>query len=82
MESSRRDLLNDVAELRYILKNNQITYYLRFGFTPKTSTAFPTTGVLFLLRIGRNHPNRSTLKNPVQNYHFRKFEIFFFFIEP
>jgi len=38
MESSRRALLNDVAELRPILKNNQNTYH-PYGFTPKT--AFP-----------------------------------------
>jgi len=36
MESSRRDLSNDVAEHGPILKNNQNTYHSRFGFTPKT----------------------------------------------
>jgi len=41
MESSRRDLLNDVAEHKSILKDNQNTYYPRFSFTPKTDIAFP-----------------------------------------
>jgi len=36
MESSRRDLLNNVAEHRSILKNNQTTYYPRLSFTPKS----------------------------------------------
>jgi len=36
MESSRRDLLNGMAEHGPILKNNQNTYHPRFGFTPKT----------------------------------------------
>jgi len=49
MESSRRDLLNDMAERSFILKNNQNTYYARFGFTPKTGIEFPKTGFLFLL---------------------------------
>ena len=35
MESSRRDLLNDMAEHRPISKNNQNMNHLRFGFTPK-----------------------------------------------
>ena len=48
--SSRRDLLNDMAEHRFILKNSQNTYYPRFS-TPKTGIAFPKTGVLFLLWI-------------------------------
>jgi len=34
MESSRRDLSNDVAEHRHTLKNNQNTYYPRFSFIP------------------------------------------------
>ena len=38
MESSRRDLLNDMAEHRSILKNNQNTYYPGFSFTPETGT--------------------------------------------
>ena len=33
MESSRRDLLNDMAEHRSIYKNNQNTWYPRFIFT-------------------------------------------------
>ena len=35
MESSRRDLWNDVADYRPILKNNQNTYHPSFDFTPK-----------------------------------------------
>jgi len=49
VESSRRDLLIDVAEHRSILKNDQNKFYPRFSFTPKTGIAFPKTGVLFLL---------------------------------
>jgi len=41
MKSSRRDFSNDVGKHRSILKNNQNTYYPRFGFTPKTGIAFP-----------------------------------------
>jgi len=51
MESSRRDLLNDMAERRSILKNIQNTYYPRFGFTPNTGIELPETVVLFLLCI-------------------------------
>ena len=47
MESSRRDSLNDMDEHRPILKNNQNTYYPRFGFTPKRGMAFPKTGFCF-----------------------------------
>jgi len=47
MESSRRHLLNDVAELRSMLKNNENTFYPRFSVTRKTGVAFPKTGVLF-----------------------------------
>ena len=36
MESSRRGLLNDMAEHRSILKNDQNTYYSVFSFAPKT----------------------------------------------
>jgi len=43
MESSRRDVLNDIAEHKPILKDNQYTYYPRFGFTPKIGIAFPET---------------------------------------
>jgi len=46
MESSRRDLFNDVADHESILKNNQNTYYPRFSFTPKTGMT-PKTIVLF-----------------------------------
>jgi len=41
MESSHRDLLNDI----------QNTRYPRFSFTPKTGVKLPTTGVSFLLWI-------------------------------
>jgi len=44
MESSRRDLSNDMAEHRSILKKYQNTYYPRFGVTPM---AFPKTGFYF-----------------------------------
>jgi len=47
MESSCRDLFNDMADLSPILKNNQNTYHPRFGFTPKTGTALPKTGFCF-----------------------------------
>jgi len=49
MESSRRDLLNDVAEYRSVLKTDQNTYNARFSFTPKTGIELPKTGVSFLL---------------------------------
>jgi len=45
MDSSRRDLLYDVAEHRSILKNNQ-NYP---SFTPRTGIKLPKTGVLFLV---------------------------------
>jgi len=48
MENSRRDLLNDVAEHRSILKNNQNTFNPRFSFTPKAGIAFPKTSVFSL----------------------------------
>ena len=51
MESSRRDLLNDMAEHTPILKNNQNTHHPRLGFTLKTGIAFPKTGFFFLLRF-------------------------------
>jgi len=51
MESSRRDLLNDVPERSSILINNQNTHYPRFGFTPKTDIELPKTGVSLLLCI-------------------------------
>ena len=64
MERSRRDLLNDMAEHRPILKNNQNTYHPRFGSTPKTSIAFPKTLVLFLLwRRRRNTGGERYLLN-------------------
>jgi len=45
MESFRRDLLNDVAEHKFILKNYQIMYHPRFGSTLKAGIAFPATDV-------------------------------------
>ena len=45
MESFRRDLSNDMAEHRRILKKSQNARYPRFIFTPKTGIAFPKTGV-------------------------------------
>jgi len=47
MESSRRDLLNDMAEHRATLKNNENTYNPCFGFTSKTGIAFSKTGFCF-----------------------------------
>ena len=41
MESSRHNLLNDMAVHTPIFKNNLITYHPGFGFTPKTGSAFP-----------------------------------------
>jgi len=54
MKSSRRDLLNDTAEHRPILKNNQNTYYPRFGFTPIKGIAFPKTGFVFTWNLSWN----------------------------
>jgi len=50
MESSRRDLVNDLAEHRSILRNNQNTYP-RFGFTPKMGLALPETGFCFYCEL-------------------------------
>jgi len=47
MESSRRDVLNDVAEHRFILKNNQNTCYPCFSFENRYSA--PQNGVLCIL---------------------------------
>jgi len=47
MESSRRDLFNDMAERRPIMKNHRNTYDHRFGFTPKTGIAFSKSGFCF-----------------------------------
>jgi len=44
MGSFHRELLNDMAERRPILKNKLITYHLRFGFTLKTGIAFSKAG--------------------------------------
>jgi len=48
IESSRRDLLNNMIEHRPILKNNQNMYHPNFGFTPRTGIVSPKR-VLFLL---------------------------------
>jgi len=53
MESSRQDLLNDMAEYGPILKSSQDTKHHRFGFTPKTDITFPKTG-LFLQCMPRS----------------------------
>jgi len=45
MGGSRREILNDMAELRPILKNN--THHPRFGSTPNTGAVFPKTGFCF-----------------------------------
>jgi len=46
-ESSLRALLNDVAELKSILKYDQNSYDPRFSFIPKTGIKLPKTGVSF-----------------------------------
>jgi len=46
MESSRRDLWNDMAEHRPILKNNQNTH---LPFTPKRGVELPKAGALISL---------------------------------
>ena len=66
MESYRRDLSNDMAEHRPILKNNQNTCNLRFNFTRKTVIAFPKTDVLFLLRYFEME-GASRLSTPGEN---------------
>jgi len=63
VKSSRRDLSNDMAEHRPILKNNQNTYYPRFSFTPKTGIAFPKKGVSFLLWWYSSYTTVSLKKN-------------------
>jgi len=62
MESSRRDHLNDMAEHRPILKNNQNTYQTRLGFITRN-------GVLFLLcREGsRNFDIKDHKKNQIKS---------------
>jgi len=45
---SRRELSIDVAEHRFTLKININTQYPRFSFIPKTGTAFPKTGFVFV----------------------------------
>jgi len=67
MESSRRDLLNNMVQHKPILKNNQNMQHPRFSFPPKTGVAFSKTGVLFLLcscpdlQIALIQPLRTTL---------------------
>ena len=53
MKSSRRDIFNDVADHRSILKNKQNTNSPRFSFTPKTDTELPEKGVMCLINV--NH---------------------------
>jgi len=50
MESSRRDLLKDMAEHRPILKSNQNTYHPRFGSHPKQVQHSPKRGFVFTVR--------------------------------
>jgi len=47
MESSRRDVSNDMAEHRPILKNKQNTLYPLFSFTPKTGIVVPKASDCF-----------------------------------
>ena len=51
MESSRRDLLNDMAEHRPILKNNRNTHQVSH---PKPIYSIPQNGV-FVFTVYRNH---------------------------
>jgi len=51
MESSRRDLWNDMDEHMPFLKNNQNTYHPRFGSTPKSGMAFPKKGGFVFSKI-------------------------------
>jgi len=44
MESSRRDLLNDMAKHKPILKNYQNTYHPRYAVSPKTRSSIPQHG--------------------------------------
>jgi len=64
MESSRRDLLNHMAEPEHvtILENNQNTYHPFFDFTPKTGMAFPKTKVLFFMGKGPYHQVETTFR--------------------
>jgi len=47
MESTSRDLSNDMAEQMPILKNNLETYHFNIGFTLKTGIAFLKTRFCF-----------------------------------
>jgi len=47
MESSRRDLIIDMAVDKFIFKNNQITLCPCFNFILKTGVRLPTTWVSF-----------------------------------
>jgi len=73
MESSRRDLLNDMAEHRRILQSNKNTYLHRFGFIPKTGVAFPKTGFCFYCDLAITQTNQFAnievyiLMNPNKN---------------
>jgi len=50
MESSRRDLLNDMTQYRFIWKNNKNKCYPRFRSpSPPKGIVLPKTGVSFLL---------------------------------
>jgi len=47
MESSHKDLLNDMAEHQSILKSTQNTYYARDSFTPLTGKNFLDKCIIF-----------------------------------
>ena len=61
MESSRRDLSNDMAEHGPILKNNLNAYNPRFGLTQNTGMASPKTGDSFL----QSYMAKSHFKNVI-----------------
>jgi len=55
MESSRRDLSNDMAEHRPILKNNRNTYHPRFvPPPPKKGKVFPKTAFCFYCEVKKS----------------------------
>ena len=56
MAISRRDLLNDMAEHRPILKNNQNTYQPGFGFI-QNRYGIPQNAILILLCMYIVHPD-------------------------
>jgi len=69
MESSRRDLLNDMAEHRHTLKKHIVP---RFGFTPKTGTAFNKTGFCFYCERGDEGRERGGSRHITENMNCRR----------